>query len=382
MTLTFLIAVDLGLVFMNIPPALATLMPLYQVSYTQISLLISAMLWSHALMLVPAGIITDRLGVGRTLLMCFSCMFVGNTIPALLADFTLAIGGRVITGIGTGMCFVATLKLIALSAPGDRIGSYQAFFAGIYSMGNVIAYLLIPQLVILGWQWPFILPGGISLLLLVLLPLFRIGSRSVAEIPPLPLKKVLSIPQGWVLGVYHALSWGAILSLGNWTPSLIGEVWTGSTTVTFAWGGALVMLISGLGRLCGGIVLLRFSPLLIANGSILILGIVFLFLFAVPTPAIVLFLAILAAWFSSINFGAIFHLASRSTSPDSLGTFLGFLNLLANLGAVLFTLTFGWVKDHLGSFSWGFLLLGILSLSAFSFGRTILSKRARFTDGV
>jgi sugar phosphate permease len=142
------------------------------------------------------------------------------------------------------------------------------------------------------------------------------------------------------------------------------------------------MLISGLGRLCGGIVLLRFSPLLIANGSILILGIVFLSLFAVPTPAIVFFLAILAAWFSSVNFGAIFHLASRAASRDSLGTFFGFLNLLANLGAVLFTLTFGWVKDHLGSFSWGFLLLGILSLSALSFGRTILRDRAVCKAGV
>ena len=135
------------------------------------------------------------------------------------------------------------------------------------------------------------------------------------------------------------------------------------------------MLISGLARLSGGIVLFKFSPLLIANGSISVLCILFLSLFAIPAPGIVLPLAILVAWFSSVNFGAFFHLASRSTSSDSLGTFLGFMNLLATMGAVVFTVMFGWMKDHVGSFSWGFLVLAALSLLALASGRRILRNQ-------
>jgi fucose permease len=75
-------------------------------------------------------------------------------------------------------------------------------------------------------------------------------------------------------------------------------------------------------------------------------------------------MAVLAAWFASINFGAIFQLASRATSPDSMGGLVGFINFLANIGAVLFTLLFGWMKDAAGSFGWSFAVLAVLCLMA------------------
>ena len=71
----------------------------------------------------------------------------------------------------------------------------------------------------------------------------------------------------------------------------------------------------------------------------------------------------MAAWFASINFGAIFQLASRATSPDSMGGLVGFINFLANIGAVLFTLLFGWMKDAAGSFGWSFAVLAFLCLT-------------------
>jgi predicted MFS family arabinose efflux permease len=378
MAFAFLVGLNQGVVLMNIPPALTELMSVYGVSYTNISILISGLLWSHALMHLPAGMITDRLGIGRTLLMCLACMFLGNIVPAMFSDFKLAVLGRVVTGIGTGTCFVVTLKLIALHAPRGRAGSYQAFFGSFFSLGNVLAYLIIPRLIHFGWQWTYILPAVMSLFLLAILPLLRLDTSSATAPSPLPLREIISIPAGWVLGFYHALSWGSMLTLGYWIPSLLEEVWIGSAATELAWGGALVMLISGLARLSGGIVLLKFSPVLIANGSISILCILFLSLFAISAPGLVLSLAILAAWFSSVNFGAFFHLASRSTSSDSLGTFLGFMNLLATMGAVVFTVMFGWMKDHVGSFSWGFLVLAALSLLALASGRRVL--RNQLTD--
>jgi nitrate/nitrite transporter NarK len=96
----------------------------------------------------------------------------------------------------------------------------------------------------------------------------------------------------------------------------------------------------------------------------------------ISTLGPLLILAILAAWFASINFGAIFHLASRATSPESVATLIGFVNFLANLGAIFFTLIFGWIKDTTGSFSWGFCVLASLCLSAFLLGRIPLQNAA------
>jgi len=88
-------------------------------------------------------------------------------------------------------------------------------------------------------------------------------------------------------------------------------------------------------------------------------------------------LALLGAWFGSINFGALFQLASRLAAVESLGTLLGFVNFLGNLGAVLFTLLFGWSKDTLGSFGWGFAILAPLTALTLAAGLRILSERKK-----
>jgi nitrate/nitrite transporter NarK len=364
---------NIGIIFMNIPPALSELMDLYGVSYTQISVLMTALLWPHAAMQVPAGMIADRLGIRRTHLLSLACMCVGNAVPAVSPALGWGIGGRMITGLGTGMAWLATLKMLAMCVPGGRVGAYQAFFAGFFSLGSILAYLLIPVIVRGGWQWVFLAPALLCLPLLLLVPALRLAPVSSAR-ASLPLRRIVGMRSTWVIGIYHALSYGSMLSLGNWVPSVLAEVLRHRTATELAWGGALVMLVSGLSRLSGGFVILRVSPLAVAHGSILILCILFAGLALIPVPWVVLSLALLGAWFGSINFGALFQLASRSAGIDSLGTVLGFVNLLGNLGAVAFTLMFGWSKDALGSFAWGFAVLSPFAAVALLAGLRVLGK--------
>jgi len=126
---------NLSIIIMNIPPVLSEMMQLYGGSYTQISVLMSALLWTHAAMQLPAGMIVDRLGVRRTQILSLICLCIGNALPAVAPDLTWGIAGRMISGVGTGLGWLATLKMLALWAPGGRAGAYQAFFAGIFSSG-------------------------------------------------------------------------------------------------------------------------------------------------------------------------------------------------------------------------------------------------------
>jgi hypothetical protein len=48
---------------------------------------------------------------------------------------------------------------------------------------------------------------------------------------------------------------------------------------------------------------------------------------------------------------------------------------VANMGAVVFTLLFGWVKGATGSFGWGFAILAILGLMTFTVGQFLLHDR-------
>jgi len=373
LTFGLCMGISLGFIFMNIPPAMDRLMDLYGATYLRISILISTLFWSHALMQVPAGMIGDRLGIRPTLLMGLCCLCLGNLIPILVPHLGPAILGRVITGIGTGLSFVSAMKLITLSAPNRRVGVFQGFYGSLFSLGGILAYLFLPPLVKFHWEWTYAAAVGMNLLLILWLSGLRMEKVSQA-VKPLPLVQVLRLRDGWVLGSYHALSWGAMITLGSWLPSLLADVWRGPARAHFAWGGALVMFISGLGRLSGSFILFRFTPVRVANESILILSGIFLALFIVPYGGPIFALALLAAWFASINFGAFFDLASRSVSSDSLGSLVGFINFLANLGAMLLAILFGWLKDTVGSFSWAFLLMAIFGVAVYLTGRNSLKR--------
>jgi MFS family permease len=373
-------ALNLGVSFLNLPPVLDALMVLYGVSYGGLSVLLSALLWSHVAMQLPAGVIADRLGLRPTLLVGLTAMSLGNLLPALSPDLELAIAGRVVTGIGTGLVFVTAMKLMALHAPEDRGGAYQGYYGGFFSIGTILAYLSLPTLVHYDWRWPYLTAALGSLAALAMVPFLRLRP---APPPPRqrlfqPLRLILAEPVVWVIGGYHALSWGMMLNLGHWVPSVLAEVWDSGTALHLAWGGALVMLISGLGRLSGGIVMLRVRPVALANGSIGILAAASLCLALAWAPWMVLVLMVIVAWCSSTNFGALFYLAGRGSPKVAMATVFGFVNLLANLGAIIFTLSFGWVKEMSGSFSGGFGMLAILAISGWLFGRRVLRQGVRF----
>jgi MFS family permease len=366
--------IGLGITFLNIPPALAELQRLYGASYTGMSVLLSALLGSHALLQIPAGMVIDRLGLKRSLLLGLLLMSAGNLLPAAAPELTLAVAGRIITGLGTGISFISVLKLIAVTAPGRRSGSLQSFFAAFFSLGNILAYILVPRLVRFGWQWVYGFPAACCLGLLFWWLSVRPPRPAPLKAAAMPVRRLFFIRAGWILGLYHGLSYGSIMALGSWMPVLISEVRRGASAAELSLGGALVMAMAGLGRLSGGYVLMRFSALQVATGSVFALAGLYLLLFAAPPPGMVLALALAVAWVSCINFGSFFHLAASAVGAEALATFFGFVNFLANLGAVLLTLSFGMVKDLTGSLYWGFGGLAVIAAAAFFGGRGALKR--------
>ena len=369
------VAFNLGLVFLSIPSAIDRLMVIYHISYLHLSILISALFWSHALMQIPAGMIADRIGVRRAIFLCLCFLCLGNLLPVFWTNFPAAIAARVIAGIGTGLGFVTSMKLTALHVPPNRVGMYQGFLGGVFSLGGILSYLVIPAVIGWGWEFTYLVPLATSLCLVAFMFQVRLKpAPSDSPRPLLSLGRVFLVREGWILGAYHAIAWGSIINLGNWIPSLLADAAKKATTTEMAWGGALVMLISGLGRMSGGLVLLRVSSVTVAYGSLLILAAIFIVLFVTHTTGLILALALLAAWFSSINFGALFQLASQSVPTESLATMMGFINFLANLSAILVAVLFGWLRETTGSFTWAFPILSLFALLAVLLGQGRLRR--------
>ena len=71
--------------FMNIPPVATQFMQLFHVGYSGLSFLLSALFWTHALAQIPAGLIIDRLGILRSLviatILCTVCSLAAFLAP-------------------------------------------------------------------------------------------------------------------------------------------------------------------------------------------------------------------------------------------------------------------------------------------------------------
>ena len=372
-----LIGLTGGFVLLGLPPVIDLLFDLYGVSYAGMSVLLSALLWSHAAVQVPGGIVIDRLGLRRSLVLCLIFMLAGSLLPALAPLYGIALIGRIVAGFGTGLSFIVCMKMVAVNFGPKKAGMIQGFYGGLFSGGSILAFYFLPSLVVYSWRLAFLGPAALVACCIVLVFFLKLKPEQPNGAPHLPVRKIAAMPQSWTIAALHAFSYGSVIMLGNWIPSVIAEMHHVTSAEGFAWVSMLVLFISGISRFGGGFLLIRFSALKLGLITVALVLIFYVGLFVVPQPGMVISLAVLICLFGSVNFGALWSLAARLSTAESMGVVFGFVNLLANLGAVLFTLMMGWTKDVAGSFTPGFLLMAVGSLLALFFGVRVLGRDSR-----
>lgn len=365
-----------GFVMFNLPPVLDRFLDLYQTSYGVISILLSALFWSHAAVQVPGGLIVDRIGIRRSTGISLACLLAGSLAPAIGPYYSMGLIGRVIAGFGTGLTFITNMKMIALNAPVRLVGLFQSIFGGVFVLGSILSFFILPRVSAVGWRMVFISTAVPVILGLVLLPFIRLKPDTAGVIRPMRLARVMAAPSLWIVALLHSLSYGSVIILGYWMTSVVAELSEGGTAADFTWVGMLMLLISGAGRMISGLLLFRFGIWPIVRVTTTIIALLFAVLAFNPSPGAAVALAAGAAWFGSINFGALWQMAGRLSDQASLGTVLGFVNFLANAGVVIYTMMFGWYKDLTGTFLWAFATLAVLAVISLILGRRAFGRQA------
>ena len=170
--------------------------------------------------------------------------------------------------------------------------------------------------------------------------------------------------EAWLMGLAHSLSWGTVIGLGNWMPALFAESMGKTDSVQYAWVGALMMVMSCLGRFTGGAIILRIKPETVVWLSMSLIGLCYAALSFLHSPIAVMVAGLLTLWFASANFGAIFQVISYAVKPSAIGSLVGLVNFVANLGTIFITMICGWYKEETGSFSGAFIYIAALGLLA------------------
>jgi MFS family permease len=135
----------------------------FDVGATAISSLTVAQLVVYAAMQIPTGMLLDRFGAKRLIVIGSFTTGIGNLVVAVASVMAWAVFGRMIVGLGDALIFVSMIRLINGWLPGPRATRYTQLFANIGQLGQIAS--AVPFAYILGysgWTPAFTLAAGLA----------------------------------------------------------------------------------------------------------------------------------------------------------------------------------------------------------------------------
>ncbi|MDX6752134.1 MFS transporter [Geminicoccaceae bacterium 1502E] len=308
----------------------------------------AAYFYAYAAVQIPVGVLLDRLGPRRMLVVAALGAGLGGLAFALAPSFGWAMTGRALIGAMVGVAYVATLKIASLWFAPARFGLLAGLTLAAGTMGAIGAQVpLAAGIAAFGWRPTMMAVAGAGLLMALAMLLFlreRPDGSAVAHGHGSLLADMMAILRRreiWLLVVATGAIGAPMLTFaGLWgVPYLVqvhGLDRTGAGLVT-----SLMLATWAVGGpLCGGLSdrLGRRRPVLLA-GTVTALA-CWLLVLAVPQPPLVLLVPILAlAGLAAGSMVAAFGLGRDLSGAARAGTVMGLINTSVLLfGAAMQTL--------------------------------------------
>jgi predicted MFS family arabinose efflux permease len=351
-----------------LPPIIADL----GLSYTRAGVLAGAFFWAYMAMQIPAGLLGDRFGRRRILLIGLVGGAGACALTGMAGSFAALVLARVLTGACQGSLFSNDRAIIVAVTPADKIGLGQGVsFSGPgvgLTLGLFLGGILGERL---SWRptfWLFSLGP--------LLAAFCIARWAPAPPPPLltghtgrRLLALLRPSRLWALGLLSLCGIYVQFVLATWGPLFFKE--TGVEALGRAGTYASLQGVAAVaGLVAGGFADDRMRrrgyghtvvvAVALAALSVSVLAMAGAIASRSPTGlAVALFVSAFFCW--SI-WAAVYALLGEMVSGERLATAFGVLNTMSFLGAVVGPPLTGWVRDVAGSFAPGCLLAAGVAL--------------------
>lgn len=307
---------------------------------------------------IPLGMLTDRYG-GRIV---FSAVMAFSIVPAVAIGHVTSFYGLLVFGFLIGVALASFSVGVAFSS-GWYPPSRQGTALGIYGAGNIgqsLAAFGSPVLAAaLGYVWGF---QTFAILLAIWLALFLAFARNAPRLTPpkslvqimAPLKETAS----WKLSLYYFLTFGGFVAMGIYLPIFLTESFhltpkdAGLRTALFIVLATAMRPIGGwLSDKIGGRALLTVVfPVVVLAAICLAIGGMAWF----TVGAIAMAVAI------GLGNGAVFRLVPEYF-PATVGSVTGLVGAAGGLGGFFPPLVLGLLKKSTGSFTLGFIFLGIFA---------------------
>jgi sugar phosphate permease len=344
----------------------------FGISAPMVGLLASAYFYGYAFIQFPGGLLSDSLGPRKTVSLFMLLAGIGSIILGLAPGLGEAVVGRLLVGVGAGMVFTPTMKMIS---EWFTIREFPLMNSILMIMGGVGALTAATPLALitsgLGWRAAFEIMGVASFFLAILVWLVvrdrpqDMGLPSIAEIDPIygtsvrpPREISLWAGAGQVLSNKHfwpVAAW-AFGSLGIFFG--FGGLWAGpylmhNYGMSRAEAGDILNMLA-VGIIVGSPLMSFLSnrifrsrkKVLVLSASLLMAELVFMNFFPVGLPRTVLYPLILCFAIFSLTPAVISVTSIKELFPVEItGTSIGTVNLFPFLGGAVMQVAIGWLLD-------------------------------------
>jgi len=255
--------------------ALASVAPLLvadlHLSYAQIGWLIGIYMLPGMLLAFPGGVIGQRFGERRVVLLGLALMVAGSTLTALAGGFAAAAAGRLVSGIGAVLMNILLPKLIADWFAGREIATAMAVVLTSWPVGLGLATATLGALAAAtSWRMALLATAAVAALGFVMMLFFREAPRTTTpERTRLETRDIrLGIAGGFAWGCFNA-SLVTIIAFG---PGLL--IARGMSLGDAGWVVSLAIWLTMLSVPLGGFVSDRLGrpTLVIVVGSLVAAG--------------------------------------------------------------------------------------------------------------
>lgn len=366
LTVATLAFVVLGLSLLSYPTIATLVSNQFRLSNTESGILTSAFLLTYTLIQIPAGLISDRIGGAKTLLVSLSVVTVAPLIFIFGNNFDAALVSRAVAGAGAGMILPADIRLLSSSFSDKQLHRASGILGTGWGGSQTLAYLVLPVLVV-GQDWhpplEFTVLLSLAITVMAILPTRWVTVRvpsvlSKADFRGLVTKRLFVL----VLGNFTSLV--VTVGLLTWMPAFLLV----SLKLNAVDAGHLIAVVGVTGiasSFAGGILSQRFGPRPVVVVSMVLLVIAPYFIAISSTWLVALFwLAILGVG-GNLYFGPLMALVPYSSSRgiQTAGLSFGIFNTMSNVGSFISPIIIGFALDATGSYLIGFTIVAVIGIS-------------------
>ncbi|MCP9929228.1 MFS transporter [Cyanobium sp. AMD-g] len=325
-----------------------SLLDTFDLSTASVTLLLASQIGGYTLAALFNGVVHNRLGLGRMLVVAFSLLVSALLVYALTPRWDLMVAGGVALGLGIGPIDAGLNTAVARHEAGAAlIGPLHGF----YGVGACVGPVIATTLLALGSGWRLVYVVLAGLVGLLLLGVWRQRRGCLWQRPPAAegsdwrvLGQALRLPSVRLSGLVLLCAVGIEASIGTWAFSVqhlgrsqpavaagigVSLYWLGLTIGRFCFAG-LVARLGGIRWIACSLGLLLAAQIGWSHG-------------AVPLVALPLMGFALAAIFP-----ATILLIPQRLPAHLVPAAVGFGTSAASAGAVLLPASLGWIAAAIG----------------------------------